>query len=145
MDLTPIARPGVAGNNVVAVGPLFTGVPGQPCIGNSSRNQFTGPGFVGTDFAAQKSFWLGSEAKIFLLRAEIYNLFDRANYYNPEQYKSRWNFAKPRLRQNKIRPRAAPNSNGFALQPETITIAPAHKSGELPRPKVALRCYLRKH
>ncbi len=62
---------------------LLQGIVGQPCTGNSLRNQFTGPNFFDTDFAVQKSFKVFGEGKELSLRSEFFNLFNRANYYNP--------------------------------------------------------------
>jgi hypothetical protein len=61
---------------------LFGGVAGSPCLGNSARNQFTGPAYVDFDTAIQKNIPL-SERFNLIARAEFYNLFNRANYYNP--------------------------------------------------------------
>jgi hypothetical protein len=35
------------------------------------------------NFAVQKAFPVRGETKMLTVRAEIYNLFNRANYYNP--------------------------------------------------------------
>ena len=61
---------------------LFSGIPGVPCLGNSGRNQFTGPAYVDYDMALQKSFRVREQMAL-LFRVESYNLFNRANYYNP--------------------------------------------------------------
>ncbi len=61
---------------------IRSGEVGTPCIGTSSRNQFTGPGYVDYDMALQKVFKL-SERIALNLRAESYNLFNHPNYYNP--------------------------------------------------------------
>ena len=61
---------------------LFDGVAGTPCIGDSARNQFTGPAYVDFDMALQKAF-KPTERTELLFRSEFYNLFNRANYYNP--------------------------------------------------------------
>jgi hypothetical protein len=61
---------------------VFSGQVGVPCLGNSSRNQFTGPAYVDLDLAVQKTFRI-KETYALLFRAESYNLFNRANYYNP--------------------------------------------------------------
>jgi hypothetical protein len=61
---------------------LFGGVAGSPCLGSSARNQFTGPAYVDFDTALQKNLPLGERLNL-VLRAEFYNLFNRANYYNP--------------------------------------------------------------
>ena len=58
------------------------GVAGTPCLGNSSRNQFTGPAYVDYDMALQKTFKVREVAAL-SVRAESYNLFNRPNYYNP--------------------------------------------------------------
>ncbi|MEO5936139.1 MAG: hypothetical protein ABIP81_02905, partial [Terriglobales bacterium] len=53
------------------------------CTGNSGRNVFTGPNYINLDFAVQKRLNLQGENKVLTFRAELYNLFNRANYYNP--------------------------------------------------------------
>ena len=62
--------------------PLFSGVVGTPCLGNTARNQFTGPALAQMNLAVQKGIQI-REGKVLALRAEFYNLFNRANYYNP--------------------------------------------------------------
>jgi hypothetical protein len=54
-----------------------------PCIGNSSRNQFVGPDYLNMNFAIQKGFRVFGEGRMLTIRSEFYNLFNRANYYNP--------------------------------------------------------------
>jgi hypothetical protein len=61
---------------------IKSGVAGTPCLGNSSRNQFTGPAYVDYDMAVQKTFRV-RETMALSFRAESYNLFNRPNYYNP--------------------------------------------------------------
>ncbi len=65
---------------------LFTGTvlpgPGAPCLGNSRRNGFSGPGFAQLDFAIEKKFPI-SESTSLSFRTEFFNLFNRANYFNP--------------------------------------------------------------
>lgn len=56
---------------------------GTPCVGNSPRNGFTGPGYITMNFAVQKGFHVWGEGKVLTFRTEFYNLFNRANYYNP--------------------------------------------------------------
>ena len=56
---------------------------GTACTGNSRRNQFTGPNFVNVNLAVQKGFQVFGEGRMLILRAEFYNLSNRANYYNP--------------------------------------------------------------
>jgi len=63
--------------------PLRPTANGGPCIGNSRRNQFRGPDYVNMNFAIQKGFQLFGEGRMLTFRSEFYNLFDRANYYNP--------------------------------------------------------------
>ena len=53
------------------------------CLGNSSRNRFTGPAYFSQDVAIQKSTRGFNDTQSFVLRAEAFNLFNRANYYNP--------------------------------------------------------------
>ena len=64
-----------------AVG-IKSGIAGTPCLGNSARNQFTGPAYVDYDMAIQKTFKI-HEVVALSFRAESYNLFNRPNYYNP--------------------------------------------------------------
>ena len=61
---------------------IQSGQAGTPCLGNSARNQFTGPAYVDYDMVVQKTFKF-RERYALLFRAESYNLFNRANYYNP--------------------------------------------------------------
>jgi hypothetical protein len=57
--------------------------PDKPlCVGNSERNGFTGPSYLTLDVASQKALWI-RESRSVVVRAEIYNLFNRANYSNP--------------------------------------------------------------
>ncbi len=62
---------------------LYQGTAGRPCTGNSGRNAFTGPMYASLDMAVQKSFKLFGEGKELTLRTEAFNVFNRANYYNP--------------------------------------------------------------
>ncbi|HEY0264258.1 MAG TPA: TonB-dependent receptor [Granulicella sp.] len=87
---------GAGRENLVALGLTGKGCPtlyAQPtlysavsspaaCIGTSGRNAFTGPAFISQDLALQRAFHL-TERRQILLRAESYNVFNRANYYNP--------------------------------------------------------------
>lgn len=52
------------------------------CVGNSGRNAFTGPAYFSQDVAVQKGISF-IEGQSLVLRAEFFNLFNRANYYNP--------------------------------------------------------------
>ncbi|HUR36787.1 MAG TPA: hypothetical protein VM009_03155, partial [Terriglobales bacterium] len=62
---------------------LYQGVAGRPCTGTSGRNAFTGPMYASLDMAIQKSFKVFGEGRELTLRTEAFNLFNRANYYNP--------------------------------------------------------------
>jgi hypothetical protein len=62
---------------------LYAGTAGNPCTGASGRNAFTGPAFISMDVAIQKVFKVFGEGKELSMRTEVFNLFDRANYYNP--------------------------------------------------------------
>jgi hypothetical protein len=79
------ACPAVYANPSASSNPLFSRNPGLPgpCIGNSLRNQFYGPGYANTDMAVQKRFLVSGENRSLLLRAEFFNLFNRSNFYNP--------------------------------------------------------------
>ena len=72
--------------SLYAKGTLYNNTPSLPqvCVGNSGRNSFTGPAYVSQDLAVEKStkMWFG-ESQSFIIRAEFFNLFNRANYYNP--------------------------------------------------------------
>jgi hypothetical protein len=69
--------------NLYASPTLYSGSPGTPCIGTSHRNPYSGPAFLSQDFAVQKRTRLFAERGALILRVEFFNLFDRANYYNP--------------------------------------------------------------
>ena len=64
---------------------LYGGTTGSPCIGDTGRNQFGGPAFATFNMALQKTFSgkIFGEGRSLVLRSEFYNLFNRANYYNP--------------------------------------------------------------
>ena len=73
---TTFANPGSGGA-------LFDGTQGTACIGNTRRNEFTGPSYVNLNVALQKSFKVFGEGKTLSIRTEVYNLFNRDNFYNP--------------------------------------------------------------
>ncbi|ADW71073.1 outer membrane beta-barrel protein [Granulicella tundricola] len=52
------------------------------CVGNSARNGFSGPIYISQDLALQKSIAFREHHSI-ILRVEGFNIFNRANYYNP--------------------------------------------------------------
>jgi hypothetical protein len=62
---------------------LYQGAIGRPCTGTSGRNSYTGPAYVSLDMAIQKGFKVWGEGKELTFRTEVFNLFNRANYYNP--------------------------------------------------------------
>jgi len=61
----------------------FQPQPGVACAGSTRRNEFTGPNFINFDLAVQKGFQIFGEGRTLTLRAELYNLTSRANFYNP--------------------------------------------------------------
>ncbi|HEX3435974.1 MAG TPA: carboxypeptidase-like regulatory domain-containing protein [Pseudacidobacterium sp.] len=69
--------------NLYATPTLYSGSAGKACIGNSARNPYTGPAFISQDFAVQKRTRIFAEHGALTLRVEFFNLFNRANYYNP--------------------------------------------------------------
>ncbi|MGH9521157.1 MAG: hypothetical protein ACRD3E_01345, partial [Terriglobales bacterium] len=72
------------GSPYVTGATLYGGSPGSPCIGNSGRNQFIGPSYITSNVAIQKSFLVSNdETKQLLIRGEIFNMFNRSNFYNP--------------------------------------------------------------
>jgi outer membrane biosynthesis protein TonB len=88
-DLNQFVTPAVAGQatnacpNLYASPTLYSGTAGKPCIGTSARNPYSGPAYISQDFAVQKRIHLFGDVGALILRAEFFNLFDRANYYNP--------------------------------------------------------------
>ena len=88
-DLNQFVTPAVASQatnscpNLYATPTLYSGSAGKACIGTSSRNPYSGPAFISQDFAVQKRMHLFGDVGALILRAEFFNLFDRANYYNP--------------------------------------------------------------
>jgi Carboxypeptidase regulatory-like domain/TonB dependent receptor-like, beta-barrel len=57
-------------------------MPAQYTYGNTPRNMLRGPGVVTTDLALAKNFPLAGRTE-FQLRVEAFNLFNRANFNNP--------------------------------------------------------------
>jgi len=88
-DLTQFTTAAVADRatnscpNLYASPTLYSGTAGQPCVGTSRRNPYSGPAFVSQDFAVQKRMHLFAERGSVILRAEFFNLFNRSNYFNP--------------------------------------------------------------
>ncbi len=62
---------------------LFQPEQGIACRGGTARNQFTGPNLLNYNFALQKGFPVFGEGRMLTVRAEFYNLLNRANFYNP--------------------------------------------------------------
>ena len=52
-------------------------------LGNAPRGLLRGPGYWGTNFSIQKDTPI-TEGKTFQMRMEIYNLFNHANFANPD-------------------------------------------------------------
>lgn len=52
-------------------------------LGNASRGMLRGPGYWGTNFSVQKDTRI-MEGKTFQMRLEVYNLFNHANFANPD-------------------------------------------------------------
>lgn len=82
------ARVGPGGSPTTSCGyatgqPLYQGVAGDACTGTSRRNAYTGPSYISLDMAIQKGFKIFGEGKELSFRTEVFNLFNRANYYNP--------------------------------------------------------------
>jgi len=88
-DLTQFTTAAVADRatnscpNLYASPTLYSGSAGTPCTGSSRRNTYSGPAFISQDFAVQKRTRLFADRGALVLRAEFFNLFDRANFYNP--------------------------------------------------------------
>ncbi len=62
--------------------PTAFALPEAGFYGNLGRNTTIGPGLASVDFAAVKSFYI-SEQKSIQFRAELFNLFNRANFAIP--------------------------------------------------------------
>jgi len=90
--------------------PLYGGVAGQPCIGTSGRNAYTGPSYLATNLALNKAFYMSSERKVLILRVEVYNVLNHSNYYNPI---------------------SAYSLDGITLNPEFGKILSAHEARQL--------------
>jgi len=72
----------VAGNQANETS-TFLPQPGVACTGRSGRNFLTGPNLINMNFAIQKGFNIAGEDKKLYIRAEVFNLFNRDNFYNP--------------------------------------------------------------
>jgi hypothetical protein len=73
-----------------AITPCFTASMFSPAtsgFGVQRRNQFYGPNYFDTDFTAMKNFKLPiSEASVFSVGLQFFNLFNHANFDQPNQY-----------------------------------------------------------
>lgn len=67
---------------------LYAGTVGQACTGNTKRNQFTGPNYINLDLAIQKGFKVFGEGRELSFRTEVFNVFNRSNFYNPNSIAS---------------------------------------------------------
>jgi len=72
----------------------FSKTPPTGRVGTSGRDQYYGPGLVNFDFAALKSFSLGTERLRLQFRADLFNLFNHTNFSNPVSDQSSGNFGK---------------------------------------------------
>ena len=70
------------GNKLQWLNPAAFSVPAAGSFGNSMRNGLTGPGLSQLDLTLGKKFRF-AESKNVEFRAEIYNIFNHANFANP--------------------------------------------------------------
>jgi hypothetical protein len=73
---------------------FFSKTPPTGRVGTSGRDQFYGPGLANFDFAAAKSFPLGTERLHLQFRADLFNLFNHTNFSNPVSNESSASFGK---------------------------------------------------
>lgn len=83
-DLIPGIDPfiTVAGGNLRYLNPAAFAMPAPGTYGNLARNELKGPAFHQFDLTFQKRFVLTERINA-VFRAEIYNIFNRANFSNP--------------------------------------------------------------
>src|SRR5207245_8436621 len=62
--------------------PAAVVLPAQFNVGNAPRNALRGPNYKHTDLSLMKNIPLGKDVRM-QLRPEVYNLFNRANFANP--------------------------------------------------------------
>jgi hypothetical protein len=64
------------------------GTPSPGVLGNTARNQFTGPGFWSMDLSLSREFRLSHSKETLraLVRADAFNIFNHANLNNPDSY-----------------------------------------------------------
>ena len=72
----------------------FSKTPPTGRVGTSGRDQYYGPGLANYDFAAAKSFLLGTERLRLQFRADFFNLFNHTNFSNPVSNQSDASFGK---------------------------------------------------
>ena len=83
----PIATPAIAANCVPFVenspsGPIVLQGTCTNLLGNGSKNDVYGPGLIDFDFSAVKDTQIGERVKL-EFRAEMFNIFNRANFNPP--------------------------------------------------------------
>ena len=107
---------GSCATSFYASAPLFSGTTGTPCLGNSRRNLFSGPNYFANDMAVQKRFRISTtERTAVVVRAEFFNVFNRANYYNPiSQYSVDGVTVNPDF--GKVKSAYAPRQMQFAIR-----------------------------
>jgi hypothetical protein len=74
--------PSAQGPNQWVLASAFT-APTPYIFGNAGRNILTGPGLASCDFSVIRRFQL-TESKLLEFRAEVFNLFNRANFDVPQ-------------------------------------------------------------
>src|SRR5436190_6632195 len=76
------ATPAARREQINCYDPSGFALPAQYTFGNAPRNVLRGPDFKVTDLSLTKNIPLGKEVRL-QVRAEIYNVFNRANFGNP--------------------------------------------------------------
>jgi hypothetical protein len=76
------ATPAARRQRINCYDPSAFALPAQFTFGNASRNVLRGPNYKQTDLSLMKNIPLGKDVRM-QLRAEVYNVFDRANFANP--------------------------------------------------------------
>ncbi|MBT9330188.1 TonB-dependent receptor [Paracidobacterium acidisoli] len=72
-------------SSLYAISCLYSSTPqgAGPIPGADRRNSFYGPDYISQDIALQKITTLGTDSVRLVLRGEVYNLFNHANFDNP--------------------------------------------------------------
>ncbi len=81
-DLIPGVDPFITSGGVLFLNPAAFAPPKPGAFGNLERGALHGPGFAQLDLVLAKHFPFGGARNV-EFRAEIFNLFDRANFTNP--------------------------------------------------------------